>query len=64
MTDIQAGLGLAQLHKLERMQQIRNGYAQSYQEAFAALPELIIPFEDKRNRHAWHLYPLRIREEF
>lgn len=63
MTDIQAGLGLAQLHKLERMQQIREQYARQYQESFAALPEIIPPYADPENRHAWHLYVIRIREE-
>ncbi len=63
MTDLQAGLGLAQLHKLERMQRIRTEYAERYQEAFSGYPELIVPYEDKRNRHAWHLYVIRIREE-
>lgn len=63
MTDLQAGLGLAQLHKLERMQQVRTDYAQRYQEAFTKLPELIIPYEEKKNRHAWHLYVIRVREE-
>jgi dTDP-4-amino-4,6-dideoxygalactose transaminase len=63
MTDIQAGLGLAQLHKLERMQQVRTGYVRRYQEAFTKVPELIVPYEEPQNRHAWHLYGIRVREE-
>ena len=59
MTDIQAGLGLAQLHKLERMQQVRTKYAARYQAVFGAMPELIIPYEAKENRHAWHLYVIQ-----
>lgn len=60
MTDLQAGLGLAQLHKLERMQARREEIATRYQAAFGAMPELMIPYEVKENRHAWHLYVIRV----
>ncbi len=63
MTDLQAGLGLAQLHKLERMQRRREEIAARYQAAFGKLPEVIIPHEVKEHRHAWHLYVIRIRPE-
>lgn len=60
MTDIQAGLGLTQLEKLERLQGIRNEIAARYNEAFGRMPELEIPVELDYTRHAWHLYILKL----
>lgn len=63
MTDMQAALGLAQLQKLAKMQEIREAYAQEYQKELAPIPELILPFVDPQHRHAWHLYVIRVKEE-
>ncbi len=60
MTDIQAGLGLTQLAKLERMQGRREEIARRYNEAFGRLPELEIPVEMDYARHAWHLYIIKL----
>lgn len=63
MTDLQAALGLHQLAKLETMQNIRTKYAQMYNEAFKDLPGITIPKQVEGNRHAWHLYTLRINHD-
>jgi perosamine synthetase len=60
MTDIAAGMGLAQLRKAERMWQRRRAIAQRYNQAFAGLPELQIPHDQPDCQHAWHLYMLRL----
>jgi perosamine synthetase len=60
MTDIAAGMGLAQLRKAERMWRRRAEIAQRYSQAFAALPELQLPHDDPASQHAWHLYMLRL----
>ncbi|CAA7599622.1 DegT/DnrJ/EryC1/StrS aminotransferase family [Acididesulfobacillus acetoxydans] len=60
MTDIQAGLGLTQLAKLERMQGRREEIAARYNEAFGRLPELETPVELEYARHAWHLYIIKL----
>lgn len=60
MTDIQAALGLTQLHKLERMQGLREEIARRYNEAFGQMPELEIPVEREYARHAWHLYIIKL----
>jgi dTDP-4-amino-4,6-dideoxygalactose transaminase len=59
MTDIAAGLGLAQLRKAERMRQRRCEIARCYTDAFGAFPEIQVPFESPSFQHAWHLYMLR-----
>lgn len=63
MTDIQASLGLHQLNKIEKIQQIREKYAQKYNDAFSKMDEIIVPFVEKENRHAWHLYVIQIKDE-
>jgi dTDP-4-amino-4,6-dideoxygalactose transaminase len=60
MTDIAAGMGLAQLGKAGRMWRRRQSIARRYNRAFAELPELQIPHDCAESRHAWHLYMLRL----
>ncbi|WP_053960116.1 DegT/DnrJ/EryC1/StrS family aminotransferase [Sulfobacillus thermosulfidooxidans] len=59
MTDLQAALGLVQLHKLTRMQKRRQDIARQFAEGLADLP-VILPIEKEYAGHAWHLYPLRL----
>lgn len=63
MPDLAAAIGLAQLAKCDRFRQLRARYAGMYNEAFADIPELIIPHASQHIEHAWHLYPLRLRLE-
>jgi dTDP-4-amino-4,6-dideoxygalactose transaminase len=63
MTDIAAGMGLAQLRKADRMRQRRAEIAARFQEAFASSPVLEVPPDRSDCRHAWHLYMLRLRLE-
>ncbi len=60
MTDIAAGMGLAQLRKAERMWQRRAEIATRYHEAFSALAPVQVPHDRADCRHAWHLYMLRL----
>ncbi|WP_083630337.1 DegT/DnrJ/EryC1/StrS family aminotransferase [Sulfobacillus thermosulfidooxidans] len=62
MTDLQAALGLVQLHKLTRMQKRRQDIARQYAEELADLP-VILPTQREYAEHAWHLYPLRLIPE-
>jgi len=60
MTDIQASLGLHQLHKLPWFQMRRRDIVDRYQRAFSQFPELEIPKVRSNVEHAWHLYVLRL----
>jgi dTDP-4-amino-4,6-dideoxygalactose transaminase len=61
MTDIAAALGLKQLEKANRFQQLRKNIADCYNLAFNANPALQIPPADSSSRrHSWHLYSLRL----
>jgi dTDP-4-amino-4,6-dideoxygalactose transaminase len=63
LTDIAAAIGLAQLGKLHRMHRRRMEIARQYDAAFAAMPELEVPYRPSDDQHAWHLYLLRLHLE-
>jgi perosamine synthetase len=63
LTDLAAALGRVQLRRLEEMATLRAAIAARYQAAFAAMPEIEPPTSSPRVRHAWHLYPIRLRLE-
>lgn len=63
MTDIQAALGLAQLHRLEAMQARRREIVVRYNSALSGLAAVQTPVERPNARHAWHLYVLRLNLE-
>jgi len=61
LTDVHAAIGLVQLDKLERNLARRAEIASRYTQAFADMPELIpAPEAPPGNRHAHHLYILRL----
>ncbi len=62
MTDLQAGMGLAQLKKLKDMYSRRREIVSMYNDAFTAVGYFDLPVEREYCESAWHLYPLRIRE--
>jgi UDP-4-amino-4,6-dideoxy-N-acetyl-beta-L-altrosamine transaminase len=68
MTDIQAALGIHQIHKLDKFIDVRREYAQVYDDSFYDLENVITPFEDPCVKHIYHLYPLLLdgynRDEF
>lgn len=60
MTDIAAAMGLAQLHKANRMWERRREIAERYNMAFSQIQALQIPCDRADFQHAWHLYMLRL----
>jgi dTDP-4-amino-4,6-dideoxygalactose transaminase len=64
MTDMQAALGIIQLRRLEDMQQKRTEYAKMYNAAFSDLEGFIAPYDNEIHRHAWHLYVIRLQENY
>jgi len=64
MMDLQAGLGLHQLAKLDAFIETRTKIADFYNDAFAEVEEVLTPQPvPYRHRHAWHLYTPLIRIE-
>ncbi|MFZ5548521.1 MAG: DegT/DnrJ/EryC1/StrS family aminotransferase [Pseudomonadota bacterium] len=62
LTDIAAALGLHQLARLEGFQVKREALAAAYREALAGLPLVLPPEPAAGDRHAWHLYVVRLAE--
>ena len=62
LTDIAAALGLQQLKKAQAFQRQRERIAALYDGAFADLPLRLPPRPRAGDRHAWHLYVLRLTE--
>jgi dTDP-4-amino-4,6-dideoxygalactose transaminase len=63
-TDLQAVIGRAQLHYLDRWQKRRIEIAYLYDEQLADIPGIELPPRPMAERHAWHLYIMRIHDEF
>ncbi len=62
MTDIQAGLGLSQMQRLDGFVQRRTELARRYDALLAVLP-VIPPWQHHEGSSAWHLYVIRLQLE-
>jgi dTDP-4-amino-4,6-dideoxygalactose transaminase len=60
LTDIAAAMGIHQLKRAHGFQQRRAEIAARYDAAFAGLPLVTPPLPAPGDRHAWHLYALRL----
>jgi dTDP-4-amino-4,6-dideoxygalactose transaminase len=60
MTDIQASIGLHQLHKLPGFQERRREIVARYDEAFSDVEALQTTTERSQVESAWHLYVIRL----
>jgi len=60
MMDLQAALGLHQIRKMQRFQELRQRYARMYDEAFRDVPYIRTPPNKEYVDHARHLYPIRL----
>jgi dTDP-4-amino-4,6-dideoxygalactose transaminase len=60
MSDIQASIGIHQLRKLEGFIEARARFAGLYNDLLADVEEVELPADKPDDRHAWHLYTLRL----
>lgn len=60
MTDIQAALGMSQLHRLNDFLKRRNTLARRYDDALKSL-SVDLPTIQRENRSSFHLYVIRLR---
>jgi dTDP-4-amino-4,6-dideoxygalactose transaminase len=63
MTDIQAALGIHQLHRLDSFIKTRQHYARLYDEAFADLSEIETPMTHPDRTSVYHIYAIRLNLE-
>ncbi|WP_088548177.1 UDP-4-amino-4,6-dideoxy-N-acetyl-beta-L-altrosamine transaminase [Paenibacillus aquistagni] len=64
MTDMQAALGSSQLHKLDSFVEARRKIACIYNEAFAEIEGLVIPYQADDSASSWHLYVIQWKPEY
>ena len=62
LTDIAAALGIHQLRRSQAFHEHRCRLAEAYNEALAGLPVILPPQPAAGDRHAWHLYVLRLAD--
>ncbi len=61
ISDIQCSLGLSQLKKLDFFIAKRRNIAEEYNKAFSNCPYLLVPYQEKDRKSAWHIYVLQLR---
>ena len=61
MTDIMAGIGLAQMERYEGLIKRRHEIISKYNEAFKDLPVMVLNHKDENHRSSGHLYFTRIK---
>ncbi|MTD30775.1 DegT/DnrJ/EryC1/StrS aminotransferase family protein [Planomicrobium sp. YIM 101495] len=65
MFDIQAALGITQLDRLEEMQEARENLVKLYLEGLAGIKGIEVQkVNDYTSKNAWHLFIIRVTEEF
>ncbi|QLB20570.1 UDP-4-amino-4,6-dideoxy-N-acetyl-beta-L-altrosamine transaminase [Vespertiliibacter pulmonis] len=63
LPDICAALGLQQLKKIDRFYLQRLEMANKYEKELADLPIILPPNAEENCTHAWHIYPIRLKED-
>jgi dTDP-4-amino-4,6-dideoxygalactose transaminase len=63
LTDVASAIGIHQLRKLGKFQHRREELASRYHEAFAALPLRTPACAPAGDKHAWHLYVIRLNDQ-
>jgi perosamine synthetase len=63
MTDVAAAIGLVQLERLDDLAEHRAAIAARYDRAFASSGLVELPPRRDGDRHAWHLYVIRLALE-
>ncbi|MEX1028196.1 MAG: DegT/DnrJ/EryC1/StrS aminotransferase family protein [Candidatus Paceibacterota bacterium] len=64
MFDIQAAIGMCQLKKLAQFQERRQAIVRAYFDALSDEPGVKLPAHRDHVEHAWHLFVIRVQEEF
>lgn len=63
LPDICSAIGLQQLKKIDKFWEKRELMAKKYEEALSDLPIILPPKAENNSTHAWHIYPIRLKED-
>lgn len=61
ITDIQAALGISQMNRLDNFLHRRKEIVARYNEAFANVEGITIPFQKNECENSWHLYVIQVK---
>ena len=64
MTNVQAGIGLGQLKKIDLFLDIKRGNARAYNEGLKGIKGVIIPAEESYAKNSYWMYAVRFEKEF
>lgn len=64
LTDLHCALGVSQLRKIDRFIQKRKEIVETYGKAFEDNAFFEVPVERSYAKSAWHLYAIRLKDEF
>ncbi len=62
MTDLQAGLGISQLKKLDNFLKKRHEVVKLYEGELSDVEQIILPVELERDYSGWHMYIIRTKD--
>ena len=64
LDEIRSSLGLSQLARIKKINEMRIKIAQKYDKLLSDIPGIIIPKIAKNRNHIYHLYTIKITDEF
>jgi perosamine synthetase len=64
LTEVQAALGISQLKRLPMANQKRMSIARCYDENLQNIPGIVHPFVKENRTHVYHLYVLKILQDY
>ena len=64
LTDIHSALGISQLRKLDEFIRRRREIVETYNKAFQNNSFFDLPVEKSYAKSAWHLYPIRLKDQY
>lgn len=64
ITDLQSALGLSQLKKIDAFLKRRREIVALYNDIFKDSDYFSLPPQGENKRSSWHLYPIRLRDEY
>jgi dTDP-4-amino-4,6-dideoxygalactose transaminase len=63
LDEIRAALGIEQLKKLERNNQLRKNMVENYKELLSGVDEIKIPFMNNSGNSSYHLFPILVESK-
>ena len=60
MSDIQSVMGLVQMKKLEKMNDLRRNHAEYLNQGLRGIKGIILPLENEKSKHVYQMYTIKI----